>query len=120
MTPPFAIPAECHPLAWPTGVPRTVHPRRANFGKQTSVAEQLDEIERNLRLMKVSASVISSNLPTRRDGRPSGQLLRFTDQGVCVYWTTTALRGGQRAAPEAVRRRQVFPDYRNKPCLIRN
>lgn len=29
----FAIPTECFPLAWPTGVPRTQHPRVAPFGR---------------------------------------------------------------------------------------
>lgn len=93
----IAIPTECYPLAWPTGVPRTRYPQRATaFGRDHTVAAQLDEVERQLRLMKVSASVISSNLPPRRDGRPSSSTTRFSDQGVCVYWTSTALRGGER------------------------
>ena len=92
----IAIPTECYPLAWPTGVPRTRYPIRGPFGKDRSVADQLDEVERQLRLMEVSASVISSNLPARKDGRPRADgLLRFTDQGVCVYWTARAMRGGQ-------------------------
>jgi hypothetical protein len=99
----FTLPTEAFPLSWPTGVPRSKFPRRAKFGDQT-VASQLDEIDRQLRLMGAAASVISSNLPTRKDGRPRGDgLLRFNDQGVCVYWTAWVTRGGKSlCAPHAM------------------
>ena len=70
----FAIPTECFPLAWPTGVPRTQHPRVAPFGRgynrTTHLSDQIDAVYREMKLMRVSSCVISSNLPTRVDGTP--------------------------------------------------
>lgn len=93
----FVIPAECFPLAWPTGRPRTKFPERTILGKEISLVAALEGVYRELRLMKVSTSVISSNLPRRVDGTPRGdQLPHGGDHGVAVYWTTIEVRAGQK------------------------
>lgn len=93
----FAIPTECFPLAWPTGVPRTKIPQRTIIGRDLSLASQLDEVYRQLKLMKVAGCVVSSNLPARKDGTPRGDAMPHGgDHGAAVYWTTIALRAGQR------------------------
>jgi hypothetical protein len=93
----IAIPTQASPLSWPAGVPRTKLPAPSKkFARDITVASQLDEVERQLKLLGAANGVISSNLPLRKDGRPRGDgLLRFDDQGVAVYWSLTEHRGGR-------------------------
>lgn len=93
----FTTPTECFPLAWPTGVPRRRLPERAPFGRDHTLASQIDEVYRQLRLMKADGAVVTSNLPRRADGTPRGDSTpRDNEHGVAIYWTTFAMRAGAR------------------------
>lgn len=93
----FVIPTECFPLSWPTGRPRTKLPERTTLAREISLAAAIDGVYRQLKLMKVSTSVVSSNLPRRVDGTPRGDSLPHGgDHGVAVYWTTIEVRAGQK------------------------
>lgn len=75
---------EAFPLHWPVGWPRTLRPQRARFDTNFSMARDglLDELRR----LKASQVVISSNLELRRDGLPKAQRRQPDDCGVAVYF----------------------------------
>lgn len=78
-------PAEAFPLQWPTGHPRTRQPRRSNFAAR-SIAAAFEELRREMRLLKATAVVMSSNIPLRRDGLPLSGVREPKDPGVAVYF----------------------------------
>jgi hypothetical protein len=93
----IVIPAESFPLVWPPGRPRSRFRERTLIGRDSSIGDALTAVRDELRRMKVGTSVISSNLPTRNDGQPRADSApRGDDHGVAVYWSTTAIRGGDR------------------------
>jgi hypothetical protein len=75
---------DAFPLHWPVGWPRTPRPQRARFDTNFSAARDglLDELRR----LKASQIVISSNLELRRDGLPKAQRRQPDDCGVAVYF----------------------------------
>jgi hypothetical protein len=96
---------EAYPLAWPDGWRRTDRYRRtrAKFGKLAqrgtgeSTWSQREAISASAALNRVLDElgrmgiqrhrvVISSNLPTRRDGLPDPRARQPDDPGVAVYW----------------------------------
>jgi hypothetical protein len=96
---------EAFPLAWPDGWRRTDRYRRtrAKFGKVStrtvgesswaqreaiSASAALNRVLDELGRMDVPRHrvVISSNLPTRRDGLPDPRARQPDDPGVAVYW----------------------------------
>lgn len=85
----IVMPSESYPLAWPAGKPVSRSPRRAPFGRKHTVATGIDEIRRNLKLMGARHVVVTSNLPLRNDGQPSGSanVREGVSRGVSVYWT---------------------------------
>ena len=97
MTARIIMPTESFPLVWPPGRPRSRFHERALIGRDMSIGDALGAVRDELRRMKVGASVISSNLPTGMDGQPRADSApRGDDHGVAVYWTTTAVRAGER------------------------
>lgn len=99
-----------YPLSWPQGWPRTKNRRSARFtrkerhythtGAYTSNKNLTvsDGVERCLleldRLgVREGDSIISTNVPTRLDGRPRSGEREPEDPGVAVYWT----RAGKKA-----------------------
>jgi hypothetical protein len=81
---------EAYPLAWPETWARTPGGRRkrASFGDFT-FARNRDEVLRELRLLKASGVVLSTNLPLRQDGLPyaSGPTREARDDpGVAVHF----------------------------------
>lgn len=75
---------EAYPLQWPIAWPRTKYPTRARF--DTSGNKAKVGLLNELRLLKASNIVVSSNAQLRRDGLPYvGQ--RLEDCGVAVYFT---------------------------------
>ncbi len=73
------------PLAWPDGWPRTPTDlrRRPLFDEQHSKA--VKSLARELRLLGAIDHVITSDLPTKRDGTPYASRL-VDDSGAAVYW----------------------------------
>lgn len=79
------------PLTWPTFRPRTPYDRRRrNAFQVSSVDTGIREVAREVRLLGGKGMIISTNLPTRRDGFPYSGVAEPKDPGVAVYFT---LRG---------------------------
>jgi broad specificity phosphatase PhoE len=82
---------ESYPLAWPEGWKRTQPDKRErNLRYRISLHQSLEELLEELRKMTGDTSayvVISSNIPTKRDGRPyTSGVVNPEDPGVAVYW----------------------------------
>lgn len=77
--------ANAYPLAWPQGWPRTKHPAKSRFSVTPDKAQQ--ELRWEIERLGGRYPVVSSNVPTRRDGmiyataRPDNN-----DHGVAVYF----------------------------------
>lgn len=78
--------ADAYPLQWPAGWPRTEDRQSARF--KTRFARARDELIRELELMGAPnwSTVISSNVPLRRDGLPYARQAEPSDPGVAVYF----------------------------------
>lgn len=80
-----------YPLQWPAGWPRTAKPVRSRF--DVTLAQARDELLDEIGRLGGAHVVISSNLPTRRDGLPYADRRAPADTGVAVYFV---LEGRQR------------------------
>lgn len=90
---------DAYPLQWPMGWPRTETPTRARFGtrdargwgvNKRSVANARDILLEEMRRIGVDSTysvVISTNMPTRKDGLPYSNAKEPDDSGVAVYFT---------------------------------
>ena len=76
---------EAFPLCWPVGYPRTKHPQSSRF--DTTFANSRDAILAEVRRFGGRDCVISSNIPTKRDGNPYANFQRPADCGIAVYFT---------------------------------
>jgi hypothetical protein len=76
------------PLAWPEGWTRTPSYRRKSGPFRTTFALARVELLDELRRLKASAVVISSNMAVRNDGLPYAETARrkIEDPGVAVYF----------------------------------
>lgn len=74
-----------YPLSWPFGWPRVTSRSRSEFGNH-SIADCVDEIIRQLNLLRASNIVISTNLKVRGDGLPYSNQRQPDDPGVAVYF----------------------------------
>lgn len=81
-----------YPLSWPVTWPRTKYRKSSDFGAH-SVAECVDEILRQLRLLSATGVVISTNLALRNDGLPRSNQANPNDSGAAVYFR---LKGADR------------------------
>ncbi len=84
---------EAYPLAWPEGWPRTPAGQRKSSRYEVSFATARDQLLRELRLASSGFSssrdiVLSTNVPTRRDGLPYADMREPQDPGAAVYWTS--------------------------------
>lgn len=84
---------EAYPLQYPLGWKRTFSPAVPRFN--TSFRVSRDNLLRELRLLKASSVVISSNVPLKNDGLPYADV-RVDDGGVAVYFV---LNGRQQCIP---------------------
>jgi hypothetical protein len=82
-----------YPLSWPLGWKRTSSSQRtrAQFSRykaQLSIADGLQRVTRELGLIGVRDwdTIISTNVPLRRDGLPRSDIANPEDPGVAVYW----------------------------------
>lgn len=78
---------QAFPLQWPAGLPRTA--KRVDSAFQVHPTRAFDEMLDELARFKATGVVISSNIPTRRDGTPyrDGLVELLDDPGVAVYFT---------------------------------
>jgi hypothetical protein len=85
---------EIYPLTWPANWKRTPAHLRKSSRYKVSFARARDEVVRSLSLMNVRDYnvVISSNVPTRRDGLPYANMREPEDPGVACYWTKDSER----------------------------
>jgi len=86
--------AERFPLEWPDGWDRTAPTKRRRAPYSKPFGSSRDDLIRQLRLFRATATIISSNMPVRSDGIPYAGTAdkRYADPGVAVYF---ALRGEQ-------------------------
>lgn len=77
-----------YPLRWPDGWPRTKSPVRSQF-KVASFVRVRDSVYRQLELMGATRVVITSNLPTKLDGKPYANAGEPGDGGIAVWWVET-------------------------------
>lgn len=75
---------EAYPLSWPAGWPRTRSQQKSRFS--ISFARARDQLMHEIKLMGGRKTVLSTNLPLRRDGLPLANLPQPTDTGVAVYF----------------------------------
>jgi hypothetical protein len=82
---------EAYPLAWPAGRPRTAHWNREAARFDVTFARARDnvmlEVQRLCGRYADPNTVISTNLPLRRDGLPLAGQRQPDDPGVAVYFT---------------------------------
>lgn len=76
---------EAYPLCWPVGYPRTERPQSARF--DTTFAKSRDAILAEVRRFGGRDCIISSNIPTKRDGNPYANFSQPADRGIAVYFT---------------------------------
>ena len=86
---------EAFPLHWPAGFPRSLFRKDSRF-KSPSLACARDGLLEELRRMRASEIVLSTNVPLRNDGLPIADYKRriIIDTGVAVYFR---LKGQRRS-----------------------
>lgn len=72
------------PLYWPEGVKRTAYRARSKF--KTPLGSAREELLAELRLLRASGPIISTNLPLRPDGLFRIDERRIHDPGCAVYF----------------------------------
>lgn len=82
----FAHGVKAYPLAWPIGQPRTPAGRTESASFKVSFSSALLGLLGELRMMGATNVIISSNVPTRRDGLPYADMREPDDRGVAVYF----------------------------------
>jgi hypothetical protein len=76
---------EAFPLCWPVGYKREPRPQNSRFN--TAFAKSKDAIIKEVRLFGGRECIISSNIPTKRDGNPYANFSQPIDKGIAVYFT---------------------------------
>lgn len=84
----MTIGIDAYPLAWPLGWKRTPSHQRSTAAYKVDFGKARDELARELALLcrRSTDVVISSNVPTRRDGLPYTGQREPDDPGVAAYW----------------------------------
>lgn len=77
-------PTEAYPLTWPLGRPRTRWPEHSNF--DVTLGRAIQDVRKEVNLLGGTQLIISSNMPTRRDGLPYANSSQPADRGVAVYF----------------------------------
>jgi hypothetical protein len=73
-----------YPLTWPAGQPRTKSRKRSPF--KVTFGKALDELIWSLRQLGAADIVISSNVPTKRDGLPYADEDDYDEPGVSLWF----------------------------------
>jgi hypothetical protein len=79
---------EAYPLRWPEGWPRQ-NGRKGTGPFRTSADTAIRSLYENMRSLKATGLVVSSNCKIRQDGTPyrEDMVARLKDSGVAVYFT---------------------------------
>lgn len=77
-------PTEAYPLTWPLGRPRTRWPEHSNF--DVTLGRAIQDVRDEVSRLGGRNLIISSNMPTRRDGLPYANASQPADRGVAVYF----------------------------------
>lgn len=77
---------QSYPLQWPAGQPRHKPHQRKNARFDLSLARARDHLLDELRLLGARYVVISTDVPTRKDGLPRSGARMPDDPGVAVYF----------------------------------
>jgi hypothetical protein len=93
-------PIEAYPLCWPDGWPRKESYQRMSSRYEVDFATARDHLANELRLARARDVVVSTNVPTRRDGLPYANMPQPVDPGVAVYWT--AIGKGGKTEPRVI------------------
>lgn len=83
---PAPLVMEAYPLTWPEGQPRKAHHERRHGPFKVSLGVARDELMNELKLLGAKDIVVTSNVPTRRDGLPYADAREPSDPGVAVYF----------------------------------
>lgn len=79
-----------YPLCWPEGWKRTrpIERARSRFKATPAAARDdlLKEIERHVPVWRRKTIILSTNIPTRKDGLPYANAREPADPGVALYW----------------------------------
>jgi DnaJ domain len=73
-----------YPLCWPMHKPRTQFRKQARF--DTDFAPTRNQLVNEIKLLKGTGVIISSNVEVRQDGLPYAQFKTPKDNGVAVYF----------------------------------
>lgn len=84
--------ATSYPLQWPDGWKRTDPARRDRAPYKMEPGRVLEHLLGELRRFGARSFVISSCIPTRRDGLPYADKREPEDVGVAVYWSTSKFK----------------------------
>lgn len=92
---------EAYPLKWPEGWARTTSAdrRRSKFGKwnaPVSVSRGISDVLNELKMLKATQVVVSTDMPLRKDGLPLSDRRDPVDPGAAVYFR---LDGNDRCFP---------------------
>jgi hypothetical protein len=79
---------EAYPLQWPEGWARTAPGKRKNSAYKVTPGRALDDLIEAVQKLGGKLPIVSSNLPTRKDGLPYINAMQTAseDPGVAVYW----------------------------------
>lgn len=73
------------PLDWPVELPRTEYRERGPFNSTFDAT--LDELKRQMKLLRATHFMVSCNFPKARDGWPDTRAkLKGGDPGIAVWW----------------------------------
>jgi hypothetical protein len=77
-----------YPLVWPIHRPRTADWKveRSNFDRKRSLATARDLMINEVKLLRGSGLIISSNIPLRLDGLPRSGYAAPRDAGTAIYF----------------------------------
>jgi hypothetical protein len=78
------------PLQWPIAHPRRATREHGRFSATRYKA--LIGVQEELRRLGASVIVITTNIPTRRDGLPYTNMAEPVDPGVAAYWTLEGIQ----------------------------
>lgn len=75
-----------YPLTWPANWPRTPVSKRQQARFEVSFRVARDQLFEELRLLRATVVIVSSNIPLRKDGLPYASYREPEDPGVAVYF----------------------------------
>lgn len=78
---------EAYPLYWPEYRPRTPHWKLARSRFKTGFGAAANAAYDQVRLLGGKDTIVSTNVPLRRDGLPLASAKRVEDAGAAIYFT---------------------------------